>query len=87
MVAFLIHWVERINRLVILLTFRHAGPWIKSRASLDKPAPAFSKPGASRNSLDSGACPGPRSGVRRNDAVVDNYEMVNNTCTCQHIFY
>jgi len=26
----------------------HAGPWIKSRAGLDKPAPACSKPGASR---------------------------------------
>jgi hypothetical protein len=67
--ASLTHWVRHINRLVILLTFRHAG--------LDP---------ASRNSLDSGACPGPRSGVRRNDIVVDNYEMVNNACTYQHVF-
>jgi hypothetical protein len=32
---------------------------------------------ASRNSLDSGACHGARSGVYRNDVMIDNYEMVN----------
>jgi len=58
-----------ISCLEILFTFHHAGPWIKSRAGFDKPAPACSKPGAYRNSLD--------SGFRRNDGVVNDYKMSN----------
>ncbi len=32
---------------------------------------------ASRKALDSKACPGFRSGVRRNDGILDNCETVN----------
>jgi hypothetical protein len=47
-----------INRLILFLTFRHAGTWIK-------PTPGFDP--ASSNRL--------HSAFRRNDGVLDNYEL------------